>query len=352
MPPAASVWWASSFLKIPEARTSWRRKVRSCSISAYSGSRASASRPSRRTSRPTTVVCTTSSTPVAPSRHGLFRTNWLWTKPLRLTNISTRGTTAGPRCSCIPPARRRVQSGKALKRKSFARKRCMRKVDGGKYGNRFQRTGVHYLSKFNAMKKLNDIKIAILTENGFEQVELTRPKAALENAGAKVDVISPQRGKVKAWDKIDWGIEVKVDKELANVKPADYDALVLPGGVMNPDKLRQNGDAVNFVKEFLQSGKPIAAICHGPQILIETGLLKGKTMTSFPSLQTDLRNAGVNWVDEEIVHFDNLITSRKPADLDAFNEELIKTLSREESMPAHPPAQRKGRSGAAKSNFL
>jgi protease I len=178
------------------------------------------------------------------------------------------------------------------------------------------------------MKKLNDIKIALLTENGFEQVELTRPKSALENAGAKVDVISPQHGKVKAWDKT------------ADVKPADYDALVLPGGVMNPDKLRQNGDAVNFVKEFLQSGKPIAAICHGPQILIETGLLKGKTMTSFPSLKTDLRNAGVNWVDKEIVHFDNLITSRKPADLDAFNEELIKTLSREEAMPAHSPAQR------------
>ena len=183
------------------------------------------------------------------------------------------------------------------------------------------------------MKKLNDIKIAILTENGFEQVELTRPKAALENAGAKVDVISPQRGKVKAWDKTDWGIEVKVDQELANVKPADYDALVLPGGVMNPDKLRQNGDAVNFVKEFLKSGKPIAAICHGPQILIETGLLKGKTMTSFPSLKTDLRNAGVNWVDKEVVHFENLITSRKPADLDAFNEELIKTLARGEAMP-------------------
>jgi protease I len=177
------------------------------------------------------------------------------------------------------------------------------------------------------MKKLNDIKVAILTENGFEQVELTSPKAALENAGAKVDVISPQQGKVKAWDKTDWGIEVKVDKDLANVKPADYDALVLPGGIMNPDRLRQNENAVNFVKEFLQSGKPIAAICHGPQILIETGLLKGKTMTSFPSLQTDLRNAGVNWVDKEIVHFGNLITSRKPSDLDVFNEELIKTLS-------------------------
>jgi len=180
------------------------------------------------------------------------------------------------------------------------------------------------------MKKLNKIKVAILTENGFEQVELTSPKAALEKAGAKVDVISPQRGNVKAWNKTDWGIKVKVDKELSNVKPADYDALVLPGGVMNPDKLRQNRDAVNFVKEFLQSGKPIAAICHGPQILIETGLLKGKTMTSFPSLQTDLKNAGVNWVDEEIVHFENLITSRKPSDLDAFNKKLIKTLSLKE----------------------
>src|ERR1019366_3389163 len=118
----------------------------------------------------------------APNLHGLFRTNWLWTKPRRLTNISTRGTTAGPRSSCIPPARRRVQSGKVLKRKPFARKRCTHKVDGGKYGNQFQRTGIYYLSKINAMKKLNGIKIAILTENGFEQVELTRPKAALENA--------------------------------------------------------------------------------------------------------------------------------------------------------------------------
>jgi protease I len=189
---------------------------------------------------------------------------------------------------------------------------------------------IHYFIKIYGMKKLDKIKVAILTENGFEQVELTSPKVALEKAGAKVDVISPQRGKVKAWNKTDWGIKVKVDKELSNVKPADYDALILPGGVMNPDKLRQNGDAVNFVKEFLQSGKPIAAICHGPQILIETGLLKGKTMTSFPSLQTDLKNAGVNWVDEEIVHFENLITSRKPADLDAFNKKLIKTLSLKE----------------------
>src|ERR1035437_7255201 len=119
------------------------------------------------------------------------------------------------------------------------------------------------------MKKLDDIKVAILTENGFEQVELTSPRAALENAGAKVDVISPQHGKVKAWDKTDWGIEVKVDKELANVKPVDYVALALPGGVMNPDKLRQNENAVNFVKGFLKAGKRIAATCHGPVTIIK-----------------------------------------------------------------------------------
>ncbi len=177
------------------------------------------------------------------------------------------------------------------------------------------------------MKTLNNKRIAILTENGFEQVELTSPKEALEQAGAIVDIISPKGGKVKAWNTKDWGIELDVDKELSAAKTKDYDALVLPGGVMNPDKLRQNGEAVQFVKEFLQSGKPLAAICHGPQTLIETGLLSGRKMTSYPSLQTDLKNAGVNWVDEEMVHDGNLITSRKPADLEAFNKELIKTLA-------------------------
>lgn len=177
------------------------------------------------------------------------------------------------------------------------------------------------------MQHLNNRRIAILTENGFEQEELTSPKEALEKAGADVEIISPQKGKVKAWKHTDWGIEVDVDKELSDAKTTDYDALVLPGGVMNPDTLRQNPDAVKFAKEFLQSGKPVAAICHGPQTLIETGLLDGKTMTSFPSLQTDLRNAGVYWVDKEMVHDGNLITSRKPADLTAFNNELIKALA-------------------------
>lgn len=180
------------------------------------------------------------------------------------------------------------------------------------------------------MNKLTEIKVAILTENGFEQIELTFPKAALEREGFTVHVISPQPGKIKAWNFTDWGIDVKVDVVLKDANPADYNALVLPGGVLNPDVLRQNELAVSFVKEFLQSGKPVAAICHGPQILIETGLLKGKTMTSYPAIKTDLRNAGANWVDDEVVHFENLITSRTPDDLDAFNNELIQTLSVED----------------------
>ena len=180
------------------------------------------------------------------------------------------------------------------------------------------------------MNKLTDVKVAILTENGFEQIELTFPKAALEREGFTVHVISPEPGKIKAWNFTDWGIDVKVDVVLKDANPADYNALVLPGGVLNPDILRQNELAVSFVKEFLQSGKPVAAICHGPQMLIETGLLKGKTMTSYPAIKTDLRNAGANWVDDEVVHFENLITSRTPDDLDAFNDELIQTLSVED----------------------
>lgn len=176
------------------------------------------------------------------------------------------------------------------------------------------------------MENLTSKHVAILSEDGFEQVELTSPKEALEQAGVKVDVISPKSGKIKAWDTKDWGIEVAVDKTLSEAKAGDYDALVLPGGVMNPDKLRQNKEAVSFVKEFLDAGKTVAAICHGPQTLIETGQLEGKTMTSFPSLQTDLKNAKVNWVDKEVVHDGNLITSRKPDDLKAFNAELLNAL--------------------------
>src|ERR1700760_3380304 len=137
------------------------------------------------------------------------------------------------------------------------------------------------------MATLSDKKVAILTEEGFEQVELTSPKEALLNAGATVHIISPKSGKIKAWDKTNWGIEVDVDKILSDVSPDDYDALVLPGGVLNPDKLRQNVEAVAFASSFLEEGKPVAAICHGPQLLIETDLVRGRRMTSYPSLKTD-----------------------------------------------------------------
>jgi len=177
------------------------------------------------------------------------------------------------------------------------------------------------------MATLNNRKVAILTEEGFEQVELTSPLDALKTAGVIVDIISPKAGVIKAWDKTDWGIEVDVNKQLSDANPDDYDALVLPGGVMNPDKLRQNKEAVAFAKAFLDEGKPIAAICHGPQLLIETNMLKGRKMTSFPSLQTDLKNAGAEWVDEEVVVDNGLITSRRPYDLPAFNKKMIEEIA-------------------------
>lgn len=177
------------------------------------------------------------------------------------------------------------------------------------------------------MATLSGKKIAIITENGFEQVELTSPKQALEAAGAKVDVVSPEKGKVKAWDNDHWGIEVPVDVELKNANANDYDGLLIPGGVMNPDKMRMNPDCVAFAQQFMDSGKPVAAICHGPWLLVEANRVKGKTMTSFPSIQTDLKNAGVNWVDKEVVVDNGLITSRSPKDLDAFNRKIVEEFA-------------------------
>ena len=170
-------------------------------------------------------------------------------------------------------------------------------------------------------------KVAILTENGFEEVELTSPMNALEQAGATVYIISPQKDKVKAWDHDHWSIELPVDKNLEEANPEDYDMLVLPGGVLNPDKLRLNKKAVAFVQHFLEQAKPLAAICHGPQTLIETGMLDGRTMTSYWSIKTDLVNAGVNWVDKEVVVDNGLITSRSPQDLEAFNKKMIEELN-------------------------
>ncbi|QNF34110.1 type 1 glutamine amidotransferase [Adhaeribacter swui] len=175
--------------------------------------------------------------------------------------------------------------------------------------------------------KLEGKKVAILAEDGFEQSELEQPKKALEEAGATTHVISSKSGKIKAWDETDWGDKVAVDKTLDEVSVADYDALLLPGGVMNPDKLRANPTAVSFVKDFLTANKPVAAICHGPWTLIETGLISGKTLTSYESIKTDLKNAGVNWVDQEVVVDGNLVTSRKPDDIPAFNKQIIESFA-------------------------
>jgi protease I len=169
-------------------------------------------------------------------------------------------------------------------------------------------------------------KVAMLVEEGFEQIELTSPKEALEAAGAKVSVVSPQKGKVKGWNMTKWGTKVKVDVPLANAKAEDFDALVLPGGVMNPDKLRRNEWALQFVKAFFDAGKPVAAICHGPWTLIDAGVASGRRMTSYESIQTDLKNAGATWVDEEVVVDNGLVTSRKPDDLPAFNAKLIEEI--------------------------
>lgn len=175
--------------------------------------------------------------------------------------------------------------------------------------------------------ELRNKRVAALVDHGFEQSELVEPKKALEQAGAKVDIVSPQKGKVKGWQHTQWGDELNVDRQLDEARASDYDALLLPGGVMNPDKLRWNQKAVQFVKAFVDSDKPIAAICHGPWTLIEAGAVRGKTITSWPSLQTDLRNAGANWVDQECVNDRGLVTSRKPDDIPAFNRKMIEEFA-------------------------
>lgn len=171
--------------------------------------------------------------------------------------------------------------------------------------------------------ELRNKRVAVLVDNGFEQSELMEPRKALEEAGAKIEIVSPQSGKVKGWQHTNWGDEVPVDRRLDEAKADDYDALLLPGGVMNPDKLRTNATAVRFVKHFVESGKPIASICHGPWTLIEAGGVRGRKVTSWPSLQSDLRNAGAEWVDQEVVTDRGLVTSRKPDDIPAFNRKMI-----------------------------
>lgn len=184
------------------------------------------------------------------------------------------------------------------------------------------------------MAILSGKRVAILTENGFEESELTSPKKALEEAGAKVDIVSPQKEKVKAWDHDHWSIDLPVDVQVGNAKVEDYDALMIPGGVINPDKMRINKHCVEFAQQFLEQGKPVAAICHGPQLLIETGLIDGRNMTSYPSLKTDLENAGVLWTDEEVVTDNGLVTSRSPKDLPTFNKKMIEEIKEGLHSPA------------------
>jgi protease I len=177
------------------------------------------------------------------------------------------------------------------------------------------------------MSKLEGKKVAVLVEQGFEEVELTRPVEELKKAGATVHIVSPREDSVKSWDKSGWGKSFDVDVALNKADADNYDALVLPGGVLNPDKLRMNNDAVEFVKDFIRNSKPIAAICHGPWTLIETGALAGRKLTSYNSIKTDLKNAGAEWVDEKVVVDHGLVTSRNPDDLDAFCEKMIEEFS-------------------------
>lgn len=179
----------------------------------------------------------------------------------------------------------------------------------------------------NQNNNIKGLRVAILIADGFEQSEMTEPKKALDQAGAKTTIVSPVKGKVKGWKMKNWGEEFQVDKELSQAKAEDFDALLLPGGVMNPDTLRMNPAAVNFVKSFVKAHKPIAAICHGPWTLINAEAVKGKTITSWPSIKTDLINAGAHWVDQEVAKEDNLVTSRKPDDIPAFNRAMIELFS-------------------------
>jgi protease I len=176
-------------------------------------------------------------------------------------------------------------------------------------------------------QKLEGKKVAIVVADGFEQVEMTEPRKALEAAGADTEIISPGKTRVKGWNMKEWGDEFEVDRPIEEARAEDYDALLLPGGVMNPDKLRRNPAVQRFVRSFFNAGKPVAAICHGPWTLIDAGVVQGRTMTSYETIQTDLKNAGANWVDREVVVDHGLVTSRKPGDIPAFNQKMIEEFA-------------------------
>ncbi|RZK43726.1 MAG: type 1 glutamine amidotransferase [Pedobacter sp.] len=177
------------------------------------------------------------------------------------------------------------------------------------------------------MGKLSNRTIAILSENGFEKSELTEPLKRLKEEDATVHVISSKAGKIKAWDHDGWSVEVDVDKLLTEVNADDYDGLVIPGGVINPDQLRVNEQAIAFIKDFFKAGKPVAAICHGPQPLIDAKVVKGRKLTSVKNIAQDLINAGADWVDEEVVVDQGLVTSRTPEDIPAFNDKIVEEFA-------------------------
>lgn len=174
---------------------------------------------------------------------------------------------------------------------------------------------------------LSGKKVAILVAHGFEEAELTGPKKALEDAGAETHIVSPADARVKGWQHDHWGDEFEVDVPLGQAREAEYDALVLPGGQMNPDNLRVNDDAVRFARAFFDAHKPVAAICHAPWLLVEAGVVEGRRMTSYHSIRTDVENAGAEWVDEEVVVDNGLVTSRSPSDLPAFNRKLVEEVA-------------------------
>lgn len=178
-----------------------------------------------------------------------------------------------------------------------------------------------------ANTKLNGKRIAILATDGVEEVELTKPRDALREAGAQAVVVSPKGGEIKAWQHDHWGSNIPVDLPLSRARADDFDGLMLPGGVMSPDRLRQDEQAVRFVKGFFEAGKPVAAICHAPWLLVEADVVRGRTVTSWPSLRTDIRNAGGDWVDRDVVTDEGLVTSRKQDDIPAFNRKMIEEFA-------------------------